>query len=120
MPRKRIGRLLRKRPYGEPSAGGSAAGVTRPAATVAYRASSDRSAQTPSTPLKRVPVSGEAATAYARAATSRNDPVDAPTAWTNRCAGPFPPVSCRAHSETTASAMPTAKNTQARGSHVFR
>ncbi|GAA0365980.1 hypothetical protein GCM10009530_14700 [Microbispora corallina] len=113
-------RLPRKRASGERPSLISAAGATRHAATTAYRRSSDRSAHTPSTPLNRVPVSGEAATAYARPPTSRMLPVDAPTARTNRRGGPSSSVSSRAHTDTTARAMPTAKNTDARGSHVFR
>lgn len=67
-----------------------------------------------------MPVSGEAATAYATAATTQSVPAEALTARTKRRAGPSVPGSSRAHTDTTASAMPGAKNTPARGSQVFR
>ncbi|GAA3829956.1 hypothetical protein GCM10022226_58500 [Sphaerisporangium flaviroseum] len=64
-----------------------------------------------------MPVTGEAATAYARPATSHSVPGEAFTARTKRPAGPS--CSCRAHTDTTARAMPGAKNVHARGSQVF-
>ncbi len=85
---------------------------------MAYRTSSNRPLQTPSTPENRVPVTGEAATAYASPATTHSVPGEAFTDRTKRPAGPS--WSRRAHTETTASAMPEAKNVSERGSQVFR